>query len=91
VQSAMQQIGGALGLSVLVTLGLRHAATQLGHGVSRGLAFTHGYVLSYRVGAGLLVVGGVLVLALLEHVTAVPRSPLVDPAPDRHSPAAESA
>jgi EmrB/QacA subfamily drug resistance transporter len=81
VQSAMQQIGGALGLSVLVTLGLRHAATQLGHGISRGLAFTHGYVLSYWIGAGLLVIGGVLVLALLEHVTAIPRSPLADPAP----------
>jgi predicted MFS family arabinose efflux permease len=80
VQSAMQQIGGALGLSVLVTLGLRHAATQVAHGTSRGLAFTHGYVLSYRFGAGLLVIGGVLVLTLLEHVTAVTRLPRAEPA-----------
>jgi hypothetical protein len=85
VQSAMQQIGGALGLSVLVTLGLRHAATQLGHGISRGLAYTHGYVLSYRSGAGLLLVGGVLVLALLEHVLATPRSAVVEPRSDTGS------
>jgi hypothetical protein len=32
-------------------------------------------VLSFRVGAVLLVVGGLLVLLLLEHVIATPRSP----------------
>jgi MFS family permease len=93
VQSAMQQIGGALGLSVLVTFGLRHAATQLGHGIPRGLAFTHGYILSYRIGVGLLLIGGLLVLALLEHVSSTPRSPLAtlapgDPAPTDREPLA---
>jgi MFS family permease len=73
VQAAFQQVGGALGLSVLVTVGLRHAAGQLRHGVPSALAVTHGYVLSYRVGAGLLVIGGMLVLLLLEHVVATPR------------------
>jgi len=33
VQSAMQQVGGALGLSILVTLALRHAAGQSHRGV----------------------------------------------------------
>jgi EmrB/QacA subfamily drug resistance transporter len=73
VQSAFQQVCGALGLSVLVTLGLRHAAGQARHGLSEAIAITHGYVLSFRVGALLLVIGGVLVLILLEHVTVAPK------------------
>jgi EmrB/QacA subfamily drug resistance transporter len=75
VQSAMQNVGGALGLSVLVTLALRHATGQMHHGVSTAVASTHGYALSWRVGAVLLALGGVLVLALLEHVVATPRQP----------------
>jgi EmrB/QacA subfamily drug resistance transporter len=78
VQSAMQQVGGALGLSCLVTLALRHATSQVAHGADRAVAATHGYVLAYHVGAVLLVIGGVLVLFLLERVLAVPPSPLVE-------------
>ena len=78
VQSAMQQIGGALGLSVLVTLALRHAHGQIAHGAIPGVALTHGYVLAYRVGSVLCLIGGVLVLALLEHVIAQPRSAIAE-------------
>jgi predicted MFS family arabinose efflux permease len=73
VQSAMQQVGGALGLSCLVTLALRHAGGLLRTGVSPAVASTHGYALAWRTGAGLLAVGGVLVLFLLERVLATPR------------------
>src|SRR5262249_10933983 len=62
VQNAMQQIGGALGLSTLATLALRHAQHQVSTGVSAAVAFTHGYVLSFRIGAVLLLIGGVLVV-----------------------------
>jgi hypothetical protein len=82
VQSAMQQVGGALGLSCLVTLGLRHAAGQIRHGTLPDVAATHGYVLAFRIGAVLLVIGGVLVLVLLEHVVAQPRSPVAELTPD---------
>ncbi len=78
VQSAMQQVGGALGLSVLVTLGLRHAAGQIRNGTNAAVAVTHGYVLAFRVGSVLLAIGGVLILALLEQVMATPRSPGAD-------------
>jgi EmrB/QacA subfamily drug resistance transporter len=75
VQSAMQQVGGAIGLSCLVTLALRHAASQLHHGAAQAAASTSGYALAWRIGAVLLVIGGVLTAALLEHVLADPRNP----------------
>ena len=75
VQNAMQQVGGAIGLSCLVTLALRHAAGQVRDGVLPAVASTHGYVLSWRIGSVLLLTGGVLVLALLERVLATPRNP----------------
>ncbi|MDT4977014.1 MAG: hypothetical protein QOG98_2772 [Pseudonocardiales bacterium] len=78
VQSAMQQVGGALGLSCLVTLGLRHAASQIHEGVLPAVALTHGYSLAFRIGTVLLVIGGILVLFLLEHVSAEPRDPVAE-------------
>lgn len=74
VQNAMQNIGGAIGLSCLVTFALRHAASQVSDGVAPALASTHGYALAWRIGAVLCVVGGGLVLFLLEHVIATPRN-----------------
>ncbi|MEP7179881.1 MAG: MFS transporter [Pseudonocardiales bacterium] len=78
VQSAMQQVGGALGLACLVTLGLRHAASQIHDGVFPAVALTHGYSLAFQVGTCLLVIGGILVLFLLEPVTAQPRDPVAE-------------
>ena len=75
VQSAMQQVGGAIGLSCLVTLALRHAASQMHHGVGQAAASTSGYALAWRIGAVLLLIGGVLTAALLERVLADPRNP----------------
>jgi hypothetical protein len=78
VQNAMQQVGGALGLSCLVTLALRHAGDQIHNGVAPAVAATHGYALAFRVGAVLLAIGGVLVLALLERVSATPHMAGID-------------
>jgi hypothetical protein len=75
VQNAMQQVGGAIGLSCLVTLALRHAEGRIADGIAPGVAFTDGYALSWQVGSVLLLVGGGLVLFLLERVLATPRSP----------------
>lgn len=88
VQSAFQQLGGALGLSVFVTVALRHAAGQERHGVAAAIATTHGYVLALRVGAVSLAVGSALVLLLLEHVDPVPKQALdVSDIGERTSPA----
>jgi EmrB/QacA subfamily drug resistance transporter len=78
VQTAMQQIGAALGLSTLVTLALRYAGSRISHGVPSAVAQTDGYALAFRAGAALLAVAAVGVLVLLEHVTAKPRIALAE-------------
>jgi EmrB/QacA subfamily drug resistance transporter len=78
VQTAMQQIGSALGLATLVTLALRYAAGQMRHGVPPAAALTQGYALSFRVGAAVLAAAGLLALVLLEHVSAKPRTALAE-------------
>ncbi len=47
------------------------------------VAQTHGYALSFRVGAVVLAVAGVLVLVLLERVTAKPRVAAAEITPDQ--------
>ena len=90
VQTAMQQIGSALGLATLVTLALRYASGQIGHAVPPAVALTRGYALSFRVGAAVLAAAGILVLVLLEHVTAKPRTALAEvPADQEAIPAAD--
>jgi EmrB/QacA subfamily drug resistance transporter len=78
VQSTMQQIGSALGLAVLVTLAVRHAAGEVGRGVAPDVAVTSGYALAFRVGAGLMVLGGLLVLVLFERVRPELRDPTAE-------------
>jgi hypothetical protein len=74
----LQQVGSALGLATLVTLALRYAGGQIRHGVSPAVAQTQGYALSFRVGAAILAIAGVLALVLLEHVTAKLRTPVAE-------------
>jgi EmrB/QacA subfamily drug resistance transporter len=75
VQSAMQQVGGALGLATLVTLALRHAKTAIGEGTAAPVAITDGFTVAFTVGAVLLAIGAVLIALLLEHVKAEPIIP----------------
>jgi EmrB/QacA subfamily drug resistance transporter len=78
VQNAMQQIGAALGLAVLVTLALRFTQHRAHAGVLRAIAQTDGYALAFRVSAAALAVAGVLVLVVLEHVSATMHNPLAE-------------
>ncbi|HVT64588.1 MAG TPA: MFS transporter [Mycobacteriales bacterium] len=87
VQNAMQQVGGAIGLSCLVTIGLRHAAGQMASGVIPPIAYTHGFVLAYHVSVGLFVAGALFVLVFFEHVVATPRNPELEVADAAAAPA----
>jgi EmrB/QacA subfamily drug resistance transporter len=78
VQTAMQQVGSAFGLATLVTLALRYASDQIRAGVLPPAALTHGYALAFRAGAIVLAIAAVLVLLLVEHVTAKPRTALAE-------------
>ncbi|SCL34466.1 drug resistance transporter, EmrB/QacA subfamily [Micromonospora nigra] len=78
VQTTMQQVGSALGLAVLVTLALRHAGDEMMNGVAPEVAVTAGYALAFRVGAGLMLFGGVLILALFERVSTELRDPTAE-------------
>ena len=66
VQTAMQQIGAALGLAVLVTIALRWTQHRAQAGVLPAIAQTDGYALAFRVSAAALAVAGVVVLAVLQ-------------------------
>ena len=91
VQTAMQQIGGAIGLSFLVTLGLRHATSQIHKGTLPPVAITHGYELSYHVAIGLLVAGAVFVITFFEKgVLATPRNPAAEVADAEPAPVGAS-
>jgi EmrB/QacA subfamily drug resistance transporter len=78
VQTTMQQVGSALGLACLVTFALRHAGDEIQHGVLPNVATTEGYVLSFRIGAALLVIGGLLMMLLIDRVTPETRNPTAE-------------
>lgn len=78
VQTTMLQLGSALGLSVLVTIALRYADDEIQRGVAPDVAATSGYVLAFRIGAALLLAGGVLIVLLFERVSPELRDPTAE-------------
>ena len=66
VQSTVQQLGGAVGLAVLIPLAVRHAQSALAAGIAPDVASASGYALALRAGAVLAMLGGLLVLGLFE-------------------------
>ncbi|HEY1626874.1 MAG TPA: MFS transporter [Streptosporangiaceae bacterium] len=85
VQSAMQQIGAALGLAVLVTLALRRTQHLAHAGALPAIAQSAGYALAFRVSAAALAVAGVLVVVVLEGASATMRAPLAELQPGNES------
>ena len=65
LQQALQQIGGAVGLAVLVTLALRRAADGIGAGADPAAAITDGYVLALRVGAVVVLLAAAFAAVLM--------------------------
>lgn len=78
VQSTMQQVGAALGVAVLVTLALRYAGDAIQRDVPAEVATTGGYALAFHIGAVLLVLGGILIMALFERVDTELRDPTAE-------------
>jgi EmrB/QacA subfamily drug resistance transporter len=79
VQGAVYQLGGALGLAVLVTLALRHESG----GVARAVAATDGYAFAFRIGAVLMLGAAVLVaVGLSAHTAGPPAAEIADPVAD---------
>ncbi|MEU1408708.1 MFS transporter [Streptomyces sp. NPDC005728] len=80
VQTAMQQAGAALGLATLVPFAFRYVNHHVADGTLPQVARTDGYALTFRIGAGVLAVGAVLILVLLEKVSGEMRDPLAEAA-----------
>jgi len=89
VQNAMQQIGAALGLAVLVALALRCTQHRALAGVPMAIAQTDGYALAFRVSAAALAVAGILVLVTLECVNATMHTTVAELASDNAAPSIE--
>lgn len=62
MHNVMAQVGGALGLAVLVTIALDRAHSAGALGLDPEVALTEGYTLAFRVGAGAVAMMGVVAL-----------------------------
>ena len=60
MNNASMQIGSAIGLAALVSLGASHAAALQAAGLDRVTAAAHGYALSFAIAAGVTAVGALL-------------------------------
>ncbi|MFD4634799.1 MFS transporter [Streptomyces sp. NPDC058284] len=78
VQTAMQQIGGALGLATLVPIAIRYTSDHIGDGVLPTVAQSDGASRAFQVGAILVAAAAVLVIALMQKVDATPRNVLAE-------------
>ncbi len=63
-----RQVGGGLGIAVLVTLATTLSSHQIGHGTQVPQALTNGFRLGYYIGAGLTAVAAILTFVLLPRV-----------------------
>jgi EmrB/QacA subfamily drug resistance transporter len=65
VQNTVMQVGGALGLAVLVTLAVRRTASSVAAGNAAAVAATDGYALAFRIAALALFAAAIVGLALV--------------------------
>jgi EmrB/QacA subfamily drug resistance transporter len=72
VQNTSQQLGGSLGLAILVSIALSHIARKLADGVAPALAATDGYSLAIKLGAAVMACGAVVVAIAFEKVDFIP-------------------
>ncbi len=68
-----RQVGGGLGLAVLLILATQHSTGQIGHGTHVPQALTDGFRLAFLIGAGLTAGSGLMTLLLLPRAAPAPR------------------
>jgi len=75
-----QQVGGALGLAILITVATTRTDNLLADGVARPEAFTQGFTLAFWVGAAFALVGLVATVVVLrrEDLRAVGAEPVTE-------------
>jgi EmrB/QacA subfamily drug resistance transporter len=66
VQTSVQQLANALGIAVLLTIGLRRTGSALAAGVPSPEAVTEGFRLAFGVSAAVLLMGAVVVVGVME-------------------------
>lgn len=66
-----RQVGGGLGLAVLITLATQRTSHLIGSGQQVPQALTHGFRLAYLIGAGLAAVAAAMTFASLPRPAAV--------------------
>jgi sugar phosphate permease len=68
-----QQMGGALGLALLVTMSTTRTDDRLADGVNQAAALTDGYQLAFAIGAGLVLFGVLLAVTVLKKTEGEPQ------------------
>ena len=68
-----RQVGGGLGLAVLITLATQRSTHLIGSGEQVPQALTHGFQLAYLIGAGLAALAAVMTFTALPGSAAAPR------------------
>jgi EmrB/QacA subfamily drug resistance transporter len=69
-----RQVGGGLGLAVLITLATQHSTHLIGSGQQVPQALTHGFQLAYLIGAGLAAAAAVMTFTALPGLSTAPAS-----------------
>ncbi len=72
IVNTSRQVGGGLGLAILLTLATQRTSHLIGTGVSVNQALTDGFRLAYLIGAGLAAVAAVVAFTSLPKSTAAP-------------------
>ena len=69
-----RQVGGGLGLALLITLATQHSTDLIGHGRQVADALTHGFRLAYLIAAALTAAAALLTFVALERPSRAERA-----------------
>lgn len=76
-----RQVGGGLGLALLIALATEYASHAVGRNVSVPIALTDGFRTAYLIGAALVMAAAVTTLAFVRQPAAAGAGPLAAPKP----------